>query len=196
MNRTGGNGRRTSPRGPRGGCKGEGAGLCAFLALLENRSKPRGRRMRSLTMAVPTEKAAIRQAMPRGRRARAAGGGHGRRRRRRARAAGTRLRSLQARLLRPAPAPAWAAAGALAPPHPAAPAPPTPRPRPSIGRRAGRGGAGRCACSCFAPAEGCGLARGGPCCPAAGARGRQVLRTLPSPGAPAPRNWRGMDQRP
>lgn len=39
-----------------------------FLALLGNGTKPRGRRMRSLTKAVPTEKAAIIQAMPRGRR--------------------------------------------------------------------------------------------------------------------------------
>lgn len=64
----GGDGRRAPPRRPRGGCQGEGAGLCAFLAFLENRTKPRGGRMLSLTMAVPTEKAAIRQAMPRGRR--------------------------------------------------------------------------------------------------------------------------------
>lgn len=74
-------GTRLLPGDSGGGCQGEGAGLCAFLALLENRSKPRRRRMPSLTMAVPTEKAAIRQAMPRGRRARAAaaagtGGGH------------------------------------------------------------------------------------------------------------------------
>lgn len=71
------------PGVPRGRCQGEGAGLCVFPALLENRTKPRGRRMRSLTMAVPTEKAAIRQAMPRGRRRRRqrgqGGGGDGRR---------------------------------------------------------------------------------------------------------------------
>lgn len=48
-----------------------------FLALLGNGTKPRGRRMRSLTKAVPTEKAAIIQAMPRGRRRRRGPGGGG-----------------------------------------------------------------------------------------------------------------------
>jgi hypothetical protein len=58
------------------GCEHRRAALCVFLALLENETQPSGGRMRSLTMAVPTEKAAIRQAMPRGRRQR---GGCGRR---------------------------------------------------------------------------------------------------------------------
>lgn len=60
------------------------------LALLENSTKPQGRKMRSLTKAVPTEKAAVRQAMPRGRRGRR----RRRLRRRQGRAAGARLRSL------------------------------------------------------------------------------------------------------
>ncbi|XP_037597986.1 translation initiation factor IF-2-like [Cebus imitator] len=54
----------------REGCQVEHASLCVFPALLENKTEPGWRRMRSLTMAVPTEKAAIRQAMPRGRRRR------------------------------------------------------------------------------------------------------------------------------
>lgn len=71
--RTGGDGNRAPPPGLGGKCQDAGAGLCAFLILLENRTKLRGRGMRSLTMAVPTEKAAIRQAMPRG----GGGGGSG-----------------------------------------------------------------------------------------------------------------------
>ena len=81
--RAGGGVSRAPPPGLTGRC--QGAGLCAFLILRENRT--RGPQMRSLTMAVPTEKVAIRQAMPRGRRRR------GRGCRRRGRAAGTRLRS-------------------------------------------------------------------------------------------------------
>lgn len=123
---------RASPPGLTGRC--QGAGLCAFLILPENRTQPRGQRMRSLTMAVPTEKVAIRQAMPRGRRRRRRQGqGCGRR----GRAAGTRLRSHRL--------------GCYAPRglglqlySSGAPAPPTtrplrPRPLPAIGRRAGAG---------------------------------------------------------
>lgn len=160
---------RASPRGPRGGRQGEGAGLCAFLALPENGSKPRGRRMRSLTMAVPTEKAAIRQAMPRGRRARAAAAGTG----------GGREAAL---------APGWAAApragsgsgcrwGSSAPPRRAGPAPAQPTQPRLAGARGGAEPAGARALvllprKCPLPA-------------------RQVRRILPSPGAPPRPETRG-----
>lgn len=141
-----GGGRLSRGSGDR--CQGAGAGLCAFLILLENRTKPRGQRMRSLTMAVPTEKAAVRQAMPRGRRRWGRGcGQRGRaagKRRARPRLGGCAGRGIWLWLwlrLRPQ---LW----------------PRPRPRPAragpardprLAGAQGRGGAGRCACSCFAP---------------------------------------------
>lgn len=80
-----GDGGREPSQGPRAGVKVR-MRVFVFLALRENRTKPQGRRTRSLTMAVPTEKAAIRQAMPRGRRRQqrqglggGGGGGDGRR---------------------------------------------------------------------------------------------------------------------
>lgn len=140
-----GGGSRAPPQEPRGRCQGESAGLCV-LALLENRTKPREPRMSSLTMAVPTEKAAIRQAMPRGRQRRRGRGGW-----RRGPATRTGLLSLLAPALRPARARAPAAAGsgpAPAPPRPAR-APPTPRDWPASASGRGRQVRVLLFCSCW-----------------------------------------------
>ena len=179
-------------RGSGDRCQSAGAGLCAFLILLENRTKPRNRRMRSLTMAVPTEKAAVRQAMPRGRRRRGRGCG------RRGRAAGKRLRSPQARRLRPtrapAPAPAPVAAGAPAPPTTR---PRRTRPRPAIGRRAGAGRSRQVRvllfCSCAARLPQFQAVR---LLPLPAPLAWQVPRVRPGPGGAEFGNSRGLGQRP